>query len=378
MNTNVSSHRRKVRILIVTKNLDRGGLEEVILMYATFLDKSRYDVAVACRVEGIVSAEVGGVPGVRLVCYGARSRWRRFAALWQFARVFKPDIVHNHFSWYGLIIGVLLGAKRVETIHNTYHWFPTGQRIAYSLYCLLASSIIAVSEHVRRFSRGFFPLLRLKRITVVHNGIHPERFQRSDVKTMRHEFGISPTDVVLGFLGRLEEQKGVAYLLHAVAELNRDSLNIKVAIVGEGTLKAQLQEHASSLGLKNVLFLGYRRDTPALFQMFDVFVLPSLFEGLPVVLIEAMAAGCAVVATRIGGVEEVVSHRVNGILVEAGNASALACALRELVTDAATRKRLGENARQQVVQEFSAQTMIERTEEVYRRLVPHLFEPVDR
>jgi len=112
--------------------------------------------------------------------------------------------------------------------------------------------------------------------------------------------------------------------------------------------------------------------------VFDVFVLPSLFEGLPVVLIEAMAAGCAVVATRIGGVEEVVVDSFNGILVQPGDSQSLASALRSLITDSEMRKRLGEQAQRHAAQEFSAKVMVERTEAVYRELVPRLFEAVSR
>lgn len=372
------SQQRKVRVLIVTQNLDHGGLEEVVLTYATFLDSSLYDVAVACRKQGIVASEIATLPAVQLFCYDASGRWRRFAALWQFARSFRPDIVHNHFNWYGLIIGLLVGAKRVETIHNTYHWFPSGQRIAYNLYCLLASRVIAVSEHVRRFSRRLFPLLRLKTIEVVHNGISPARFQPPLDERLRRELEIAPTDVVVGFIGRLEEQKGITHLLHAVAALSKDFPNVKVVIAGEGSWKQRLQDEASALGLRNVLFLGFRRDTPHLLRVFDVFVLPSLFEGLPVVLIEAMAAGCAVVATRIGGVEEVVVDGFNGILVQPGDSQSLASALRSLITDGEMRKRLGKQAQRHAAQEFSAKVMVERTEAVYRELVPRLFETVSR
>ncbi len=371
MNSTPSSLEPKIRVLIVTQHLDKGGLEEVILTYARFLDRERYDVAVAFRVGGIVSSELARLPGVQLVCYDAPGRWQRIAALRRFVRAFKPDIVHNHFNWYGLIIGVLGRARRVETIHNTYHWFTTTERIAYSLYCLLASRVIAVSHHVASFSRRFFPLLRLKKIIVIHNSVNPERFQPVSRGEVRRSLGISSDEIVIGFIGRLEEQKGITYLLQAVAEISRENPKVRVVIVGEGTMKPHLHAHASSLGLTAALFLGYRRDTPQLLGMLDVFVLPSLFEGLPVVLIEAMAAGCCVVATRIGGIEEVVTDRVDGILVEARNASALAAALRELIANPGLRKRLGDAARRRAAEEFSVHTMIKKTEDVYRHLLPH-------
>ncbi|MCL6508771.1 MAG: glycosyltransferase family 4 protein [Bryobacteraceae bacterium] len=206
----------------------------------------------------------------------------------------------------------------------------------------------------------------------------PARFQLPVDERLRRELEIAPTDVVVGFIGRLEEQKGVAHLLHAVAALSKDFTNIKVVIAGEGSWKQRLQDEASGLGLRNVLFLGFRRDTPQLLRMFDVFVLPSLFEGLPVVLIEAMAAGCAVVATRIGGVEEVVVDGFNGILVQPGNSQSHASAVRSIITVSEMRKRLGEQAQRHAAQEFSAKVMVERTEDVYREMLPQLFEAIRR
>jgi glycosyltransferase involved in cell wall biosynthesis len=348
-------------------------LEEVIRTYATRLDRARYELAVAYRVGGVVASEIGALSGVYAFCYDAPRRRQRLLSLWRFARTFKPHIVHNHFSWYGLIVGLLVGARRVETIHNTYHWFPPVQRVLYSLYCLLASRIIAVSDHVRVFSQARFPLLRLRDLRVVHNGIVTERFESSDAHSVRQELGIPSSNPVIGFIGRLEEQKGVTHLLQAVAELKNQFQNIRLVIAGDGTLKEQLRREAVSLGLNDVLFLGFRRDTPQLLRAFDVFVLPSLFEGLPVALIEAMAAGCAVVASRIGGVEELLTDGVTGLLVAPGSSPALAEALRRLIVQPDLRHRLGRQAQQHVTKEFSAEAMIAGTEEVYRRLVPHLF-----
>lgn len=364
-------HGRKLRILFVTLNLDKGGLEEMLLMFARFLDKSAYELAVACRVEGIVAAEMARLPGVRVFGYEREGRLARFSALLRFAREFKPDIIHNHFSWYGVLLGLLLRVPRVETIHNIYSWFTGIQRVAYSLHCLLASRVIAVSETVRQFTVAHFPLLRWKRIDVVHNGTDTKRFSGESDGALRSAFGIPSSHIVMGFIGRLEEQKGLPYLLQALARLRDESVpDYSLMIVGDGTLREFLKSEAERLNLSNVHFAGYQRETPAFFRLFDVFVFPSLFEGLPVVLIEAMAAGCAVVSTTIGSVAELVVHGKSGLLVSPKDPDALASALKMILTNEALRAEMGQQAQLRANSEFSVDAMVNRTEDIYRSIAP--------
>ncbi len=363
-----AQQQRKIRLLIVTHTLDKGGLEEVILMYAKFLSKQKYAITVACRIAGLAASEIASLDGVKMLCYESPGKWKRFLSLWRIARDFKPDIVHNHFDWYGLIVGWLVGAKRVETVHNTYYWFVGFQRYAFAFYLRFASRVIVVSDYVRKFTVEFFPFVDEKNIVVVHNGVDVQRFQPAQ-QDVRKELRIAPHDVVVGFIGRLEEQKGIAYLLQAINELNKAFNNLKVVIVGDGTLREQLQSQARTLQLTNVEFVGFQSDTPKYFRLFDVFVLPSLFEGLPVSVIQAMAAGCPVVASKVGGVAEVVEHEVTGILVEAARPQHLAAALCRLIEKPELRKSMGERARERARRDFSAEAMLTKTEKIYSELL---------
>jgi len=361
---------RKTRVLIITHHLDRGGLEEVILMYAKFFDKQRFDVAVAYRVHGIVAEEIGKLPGVQVFHYEAATRWKRFRSLLVFAKQFHPDLVHNHFNWMGLLVGRSIHVPCVETIHNTYHFLTTGQRIAYSLLSVFASRIIAVSDYVREFTLKYFPLIPAAKITVIHNGIDVARIQmHQEREEARRSLGIGPGEFVVGFIGRLEKQKGVVYLLQAMKELSTSFASLKIIIAGDGTLRKELEEYARAAGIKNIFFLGYQRDTMKLYSAFDIFVLPSLFEGLPVSVIEATASGCPVVATRVGGVAEVVEHEVTGLLVEVGKPEQLAEALRRLITHPDLCKQMRANGRERAKREFSAEMMVAKTEQVYNELL---------
>ena len=204
----------------------------------------------------------------------------------------------------------------------------------------------------------------------MHNGIDVRRFQQVlHNKSTRKEWGIAPSDFVIGFIGRLEEQKGITYLLQAIEKLNCSFSHLKVVIVGEGSLSGQFLVQAISLRLTNVRFTGFQRDTPKFLGMFDVFVLPSLFEGLPVSAIQAMAAGLPVVASRVGGIEEVVEHEVTGLLVEPAHPQELAGALSRLVENPERRLKMGEQAREHAMLRFSAEAMVAKTEGIYAELL---------
>ena len=143
----------------------------------------------------------------------------------------------------------------------------------------------------------------------------------------------------------------------------------KVVLVGDGSLRPALTQRAAALGLANIIFAGFQRDTRAYFRLFDIFVLPSLFEGLPVSVIQAMAAGCPVVATNVGGVPEVVENGVTGLLVAPGRPDELSAALRRLIADPALRTLMSERGRERAAGEFSAQVMISSSEKIYSALL---------
>ncbi len=365
---------RNIRLLFVTNSLDKGGLEEVILMYAKFFDRRRYDVAVAYRKGGHTVTELSALPYLQLYCYDGDSRWVRMKNLLGFFDAVRPDLVHNHFTWLGAIAGYVKSIPCVETIHNEYGFFSTGQRIAYSILSMFVNRCIAVSQEVKEYSAKTFFFLSHGKITVVHNGVDTVRFRPlPDKSVVRTSLGLGHEDFVIGFIGRLEEQKGIRYLLESAKELNASYSHLKFVIAGEGTLRRDLEEMTASLGLHNVIFLGYRRDTPELYNAFDVFVLPSLYEGFPMSVIEAMASGCAVIATRTGGTGEAIDNEITGMLIEVKQAQSITNALKTLISNPRAGVEMGIKGREKVLKDFSVDAMIFRTEKVYADLIPHLY-----
>lgn len=360
----------KIRLMIVTYQLDDGGVEEIILTYARLLDPERYRIAVCCLATGRVAQEVASVPGIQLVHVAPRSRMFRFLRMWKVAREFRPHIVHNHACWYGLTVGWLVGARRVETMHNVYHWLKRHERFWYGLYCQFANAIIAVSRAVKEFNASFIPLVRGDHIAVVHNGISSQRFhENAHPLLLRAQLSISSNEVVVGFVGRLTLQKGVTYLLQSAAALSSGQPPLRFVIVGDGDLREQLQAEARSLGLTNVLFVGYQRNIPQYLQMFDIFVLPSLWEGLPVSVLEAMASARPVVATAVGGTPEVVEEKVTGFLVEQANVQQLVERLRQLIASAQLRQQMGREGQRRVAEQFTGESMVRSSELLYNRLL---------
>ncbi len=362
--------KRKTRVLIVTHTLGEGGLEEVVRLYARLLNKERFDVTVAYMVGGRISRELEQRGNVRVVCISTPSRPKRFFQLVRLARQLQIDILHNHLSWYGLLAGVFAGAKRVETIHNTYRWYTGTRKWAFAFSCLLAHKLIAVSSVVKDFTLNYFPFIPERKLVVIHNGIDLKRFQSLQHQHgLREQLGFSDADFLVTFVGRLEEQKGLKYLLDAAHQLNRRHMNLKFLLIGEGSLKQQLREQAQRFSVLNVFFLGYRTDVAELLAVSNVFVLPSLYEGLPLTLLQAMAVGTPSVVSRVGGVPEVILDGLNGFLVDPGSVEQLSDKIEQLYNRAELRSQFSRNAQELVSRRFSAEIMVQKTEMLYEELV---------
>jgi glycosyltransferase involved in cell wall biosynthesis len=356
----------RIPLLLFASQLTEGGVEEIILQYAKMLNKGKYNVTVACFSAGIVFKEIRSLPNVSVVHINTASRLLRFVRLLKLARNTHARIVHDHSTWYGVIVGRLVGAKTIETIHNRFEWFNWHERIRFGLNCRLANRVIAVAESVKKFSVEHFPFLKPEAVVVIRNAVDVHEFpQRLSGDALRTELGISTDDIVIGFVGRLAEQKGIRYLLHAAARLSERFHTLRFVIVGGGDLEVELKTQRDRLGLTNVEFVGFQRDTPRYYQMFDIFVLPSLYEGLPVSVLEAMAASLPVVATDVSGTGEAVVDSTTGYLVHPKNILQLEEKLAVLIADPALRKRMGRAGRERVEKLFSASRMVEDTEKLY-------------
>ncbi len=229
--------------------------------------------------------------------------------------------------------------------------------------------LVAVSEEVERIIHGWCKTTRFP-VTVVPNGILAEAFsQPAHRQRVRARLGYGPEHCVLGIVARLAAEKDHHTLLRAFKELYAARPEARLAVIGDGPLRSPLEREAAELGIAEcVSFLGERHDVPELLSGLDVFVLSSRTEGLPMTVLEAMAAGLPIVATRVGGVPAAVEDGVTGRLVEPASPPALAAALRQIIRHPEARRDMGRAGRGKLDREFSVSQTAARYEEIYHSL----------
>jgi len=227
--------------------------------------------------------------------------------------------------------------------------------------------VVAVSSDIEKVLVGMYGS---SRVSCIHNGIDLEAVRvTTSREALRRKWQIAEDAVVIGTVGRLVPVKGHAMLLEATRILHASKENVALVIVGDGPLRKDLEASAKRLGLEaSVIFAGQQDQSFDFMNMMDIFVLPSLHEGIPMVVLEALALKRPVVATRVGGIPEVIAHDISGKLVASGDASDLAKGLKQLIERPDKARAFAVEGRRQVEQEYSANTMANRTAEMYHSL----------
>jgi len=299
------------------------------------------------------------------------------AQLVRVLRAAAPDIVHTHLFVTSLCVAPVAKLFGVRTLVESCRIREGWRGNASRRYWIdrqvnrFVNANVTNSDALRRY------LLEVKRfpkdkVVVIRNGrdlsgvLAPPLNEET---ALREEFHLSPQDTVVVAPGRLEIQKGHNYLLEALPEVLGRFPDLRLLIVGEGSLRGQMTDKITKLNLQDhVTLTGYRKDVYDLFRLSDLVVLPSLFEGLPLVAIEAGALGKTILATSVDGTPEVVLHGVTGWLVPPANSADLAQAMCKLLGDSGLRARLGEQARMYVAQAYSFDRLVAETERLYVRL----------
>jgi glycosyltransferase involved in cell wall biosynthesis len=356
-----------------------GGAEQVLLHLLRTLDRDRWRPLLlhhdAPGLQPLLEgADAAGIERHRVAPIRGP---RGIAAVPSFVRALnalKPAVFHAHLNWpLGCSGGILAAAlSRVPAVVATVHLFSGFPRAATiplqrRVVPRLVGRYIAVSEAVvRDIERGLG--VPRTRIRCVPNGIAVDAFERgtaADPAVRRQATGDTGRPTVVT-LARLDRHKGLGTLLQAAALLP----DVTFVIAGEGPERHRLEAEARALGVSERVSLpGFQRDPARLLASADVFVLPSLLEGHPLSVLEAMAAGTPVVATSIPGTAEIVSHGVTGVLVPPGNPAALAAAVKELLEDRALAERLAIAGRELVRRRFTAGAMTRSVANVYEELL---------
>ncbi len=291
-------------------------------------------------------------------------------------------IIQTHLpnpNYWGLLLEMTGVCRAVPTLHNNQEfsygrsgWRSRLNQQAYRLMLKRCGAVIACSEEVRN---SLLEVLGLgqeaaPRLVAVENGVDvPDERQIAAAQGARQRHGIPAGAVLVLAAGRLTDQKDFKTLVQAVGQLGPDLPDFRVLIGGEGELRPELEAEISRLGLRErVLLPGNVLDLPDLMLDADLFVLSSKFEGLPLVLLEAMAAGLPVVGTRIKGVNEVVSEGTNALLCPAGDPGAMADAISRLLVSPEMRASFGGASRARVQADYSFDGVLDRLQELYSRI----------
>lgn len=355
-----------------------GGAERHLLELTQGLRSSGVAVEVICPRLGPLTAQLEN-SGIPVQCIEMVRPWpgdeyaldtQALQALTEVFRRKRPCVVHSHL--YPAHLHASLAAQEVDipVIAHTAHTIVVRPGDVL-LSSITTAHTIAVSQAAARLleQAGIPP----DRIEVIYNGVGPEHFEdgcsrQQAVKRTQEELGLGHGPVI-GTVARLSPEKGVDVLLRALSLVAENFPGITLLVIGDGPQAAELHRLAGELGLgESVRFLGARHDVPVLNRLLDIFVLPSREEALPMALLEAMAAGRAVIATSVGGTPEVVTSPVDGVLVPPDNAEELARSLLMLLKQPAQRAAMGTAAQKKVAARFTGDRMVRETLSFYQRL----------
>ena len=353
-----------------------GGTERALLQLLGGLDRARWrPVLLHADLPGATQlADEARALGVPAHAVPAADRAARgVASIAPIARALRREravVFHAHQIWslscrYGIVAAALAGVRVRVATAQLFVEMPALRAIdlQHAVLTRCLHRHVAVSRFVAARLRDRFHV-RPERIVVIPNAatVAP----RAARPVPRTELARSATAPIVLTIARLDAQKGIAHLLDAAAAVPDASF----AIAGDGPDRAALEARAGALGIGDrVRFLGHRRDVPALLAAADLFVLPSLYEGLPLAALEAMAAGVPVVATAIGGTDEVVRDGETGTLVPPADPNALAAAITRTLADRDGAMRLAAAARSLVAREFSVESMVDAVSRLYDSLL---------
>jgi glycosyltransferase involved in cell wall biosynthesis len=354
---------RRHRIFYLLPYFELAGTESHLLELAKGM-MERYDILVGTPYgKGVELLLRFGIPYKQLPSL-TFSNVREYKHSLKFIlEEFSPDIIHIHGAHE--LVFIAKGLSPSTPVVFTCHGYGTNYPwIDYSLSAYIgnkwADRVIAVSNYDRDFliRRG----LDKNKISVIYNGI-------SEVEE-RKALPVTLKGLVIGTAARLTKIKGINYLIEAFSFLVKKYRELSLAILGDGEERKTLENLTGKLGIReSVYFLGSIPNAKSYFTNFDIFVLPSLMDFLPISILEALSVGRAVVATKVGGIPEIIEDGKSGILVPAKDSRTLAEAIEVLIVDRGLREMIGENGYKRFREGFTVERMVEKTNEIYKDLI---------
>ncbi len=369
------NNKRKINVVHLVEELTIGGLEKILTTIVLYLNKEKYNVSVWCLREGGFFADELIKEGidVKVLHISTSRNPLNIYKLYKLLKNRKFDVIHTHAYSAGTIgrISAFLAGVPVIISHNqnVYGHYNKYYHFMEWLLSHVTDSIICVSDMVKKFTNETQGI-DTKRLVTIYNGIENIRSVSGEkTSDLKKELGIPVNNSVIGTVAQFSGKKGLGYLIKSASILLKHRKDVNFLLVGDGTTKDELKYLCHNLKIENnVVFAGERSDIPEMLSLIDIFVLPSITEGLPLALLEAMACGKPVVATSVGGVPEIVKNGLNGILVQPKDPEALHGAMKELLNNADMREKMGHEGRMICEKGFSSRVMVDRIEDLYDTL----------
>ena len=349
-----------------------GGTEKHVIALASGLRDRGYETGIVCLFEeGALAGEVRS-QGIPLICLNIPPRWglRTMTALFRFVRSTPIDILHTYLFGFHLFAGLPARLLKVPVILSSRReiadWKKGRHRLVENWGNRFVDRVICCSEAARRWTMQTEKIRPVK-LATIYNGVDTQRCKASREKSaVRSSLEIPPNAPLIGTVANFSPAKGYPTLLAAAGEILKQCPSAYFLFVGAGPLQKEMQEKASKLqGHDHIVFTGFRSDIPDLIAAMDIFVLASITEGFPNAILEAMAMGKPVVATRVGGIPEILQSGEEGVLVPPQDSAALAQAILFLLHDPKNASRLGARAAEKVRRDFTLVRMIDLHESLY-------------
>jgi len=378
---------RKLNILHIITKLELGGAQKSTLHTVDLLNKDRYNLSLISSNAGILIPEARSIPQIDLSLLPTLKRavdpLKDFFALVGLIRLInnkKFDIVHTHSSKAGILgrwAARLAGVPVVlHTIHGWgfHQWqHPLTRKFFIFLERITAKitdQLIAISQS--DIKKGLAAGIgAADKYTLVGYGIPLREFAdcQADIKKKKEELGIKTDSPVVGMVACFKPQKAPGDFLKVAALIKKDFPETKFLMVGDGVLRRKLEGLRKKFALeKDVIFTGWRRDIPQILSILDVFALTSLWEGSPIVLLEAMASAVPIVATSAGGAQEIIRNGINGFLVSPGNIRTMTQRVATLLGNKVLARKMGQEGRRLLDTSFEVEHMVKQVDRLYQAL----------
>lgn len=361
-----------IKICYVIGTLEIGGAEKQLLKLCANIDKTKFQPTVISLRSGGPLKKEFLKKGIRVIEADKKQKIDIgfFFRLIRILKKEKPDIVHTFMftaNTWGRISAVLCKTPVIFSSERCVDVYKRWYHLLIDRFLLFfTKQVIANSQSVKQFYMQFEHINKRK-ISVIRNGLNIKKFQNLQLSPdKKKELGLDRAEYIVGAGGRFTEQKGFTYLLKSIPAILREFPECVFVIIGDGSLRKSFEELVMNLHIeKNVVFTGYRNDITEIFSACDLIAAPSLFEGMPNIVMEAMALGKAVVATDIPEMKEVIQDGCTGLLVPVKDTIALSEKIIYLLKNLQVRQEMGQRGYELIRKEFSVDNMVKSYEKLY-------------